>query len=250
MTLTVHTRTPAGRYSEIVRLGPPPDFSAGQHLRLRKETDGTGKIFSAASAPGESRRNGAVELYVAGEEREGRIDFWFGPDAEGMRFDLLGTGGDFTLERIGSGYEHLVMIATGTGIAPFRSMIRDLTDSAGQANRAVTLLHSHHTPEEMVYHGEFSSLRSRSDFCYVPSVTRTKGRTGEMSTGRVTALLRLFLGMTAGSGAVLSPELDYASIARRFQRPRTLIMACGNPEMLADVKDVAAQKNMTCVVEG
>jgi ferredoxin-NADP reductase len=76
-----------------------------------------------------------------------------------------------------------VLVATGTGIAPFRGMLLDLF--ARGCSSQVTLVFGARYPHGLVYHAEFEALAAgHPNFRYVPTVTRPdahwSGRTGRV----------------------------------------------------------------------
>lgn len=75
------------------------------------------------------------------------------------------------------------LVATGTGIVPFRAMLQQGTE------RGVTLIYGARFAENLVYADEFRALAAReANFRFVPTVTRPEaGWTG--ATGRVQPLL-------------------------------------------------------------
>lgn len=117
----------------------------------------------------------------------------------------------------------LFVFATGTGLAPFLSLIRDpdIYDSFGE----IVLAHSVRRVSDLAYREELEGLlagdplvqdQALLQFHYVPTVTREAFRT----TGRIDRLIddgRLFQGVTGP--AQLNPETDR-------------IMLCGSMEMI------------------
>ena len=121
---------------------------------------------------------------------------------------------------------HLYLLSTGTGLAPFMSIIRD--PDTYERFAQVILVHGVRTKDELAYHDllvehlpahEFLGDMVSSKLRYYPTVTREAYR----NMGRVTELMesgKLFsdLGMPG-----LDPEHDRA-------------MICGSPGMLRDLK--------------
>ena len=63
--------------------------------------------------------------------------------------------GSFTLDKLIQGAQRIVMIGTGTGLAPFISMIKQLHhdgSQSGSRDRTYTLLHTNRTSVELAYH--------------------------------------------------------------------------------------------------
>jgi ferredoxin--NADP+ reductase len=122
--------------------------------------------------------------------------------------------------------KRLYLLSTGTGLAPFMSIIRD--PETYERFEQVILVHGVRSKDELAYHDlltehlpahEFLGDLVTSKLRYYPTVTREPYR----NMGRVTALIesgKLFedLGVPA-----LSPEADR-------------VMICGSPGMLRDLK--------------
>ncbi|MES2364889.1 MAG: ferredoxin--NADP reductase [Pseudomonadota bacterium] len=120
------------------------------------------------------------------------------------------TTGSLTLGHVLPG-RNLYLLATGTGLAPFMSMIRD--PATYEAYEKVILVHTVRNVAELAYKEELES-RSSDKFHYVPTVTREPfANSGRCSDLFVSGELFGNLGLPTAD-----PEQD-----------RVLI--CGNPEM-------------------
>ena len=120
------------------------------------------------------------------------------------------TTGSLTLEHIQPG-RHLYMLATGTGLAPFISLIR-----AGEVFKSferVILVHTTRIEQGLAYRDELTS-RSNDQFHYVPTVTREPFET----TDRGADLFR---------NGELSTKLNIPLPDPEHDR----VMICGNPNM-------------------
>jgi ferredoxin/flavodoxin---NADP+ reductase len=122
--------------------------------------------------------------------------------------------------------KRLFLVSTGTGLAPFMSIIRD-PDTYERFDQIV-LMHGVRQVDELAYHDflvehlpkhEFLGELVTSKLRYYPTVTREPYR----NTGRVTALIE--------SGKLFTdlgiPPLDAA---------HDRVMICGSPGMLRDLK--------------
>lgn len=128
--------------------------------------------------------------------------------------------------------KRLYLFGTGTGLAPFLSIVRDPVTY--EKFEQVILVHSVRTVDELAYHDllleylpahEFLGEMVTEQLRYYPTVTRQSYR----NMGRITDLIesgRLIadLGMPA-----MVPEDDRA-------------MICGSPAMLRDVKSLLEQR--------
>jgi ferredoxin-NADP reductase len=235
--------------------------------------------YSIASAPFETEKHGYLEFYVILERSEasdlGRLtESMFRIDPAGDNklkyFDTI--KGEFTLERRAVNFDSVVLVGTGTGLAPFASMIKQLDFEARSGRRdnvRYTLLHANRTYTELDYRAELSAIEAeqRFDFVYVPSVSRPAQRDLDdpaIGQGRANNVLRLLFGMPTreeqdvneavarGEDAesekktlqrTIMPALprraSLIDMQRRVQLPSTVIITCGNPRSMADIQYVA-----------
>lgn len=131
------------------------------------------------------------------------------------------ASGLFTLDRV-SPEKAVILIATGTGLAPYVSMLRTML--VHDAQRRFVVLHGARCSWDLGYRAELESLaRIRPNFAYIPSITRPeqdphfRGR-----TGRIQQLLQNGA-IEEVSGVPLDPA-------------RVDVFLCGNPEMIQQVK--------------
>lgn len=124
--------------------------------------------------------------------------------------------GSLTLDHVRPG-RVLIMIATGTGLAPFMSLVRDPETYA--RFETVVLVHSVRTVAELAYRNELES-RVNGRFHYVPTVTREPFPTPERGSVLFT------------SGALFE-KLGLPAADPAHDR----VMICGNPEMTREMTD-------------
>lgn len=135
-------------------------------------------------------------------------------EGEGVLVNSKATG-SLTLKHILPG-RNLYMLATGTGIAPFISLIRN--PEVYQRYEKLILVHTVRTQAELVYRDEIKAL-SNDRLLYVPTVTREPFET----TQRVTDLFMTGALFSKLKIPEANPELDR-------------VMICGNPHMLQELK--------------
>lgn len=121
--------------------------------------------------------------------------------------------GTFTLEGVPSDH-NLVLVSTGTGLAPFMSMAR--TPETWTAGRKITIVHGVRYPQDFAYADELLSLQSSNpNFEYLPIASRAS----ESFTGRKGRVQALF-----EDGSInLNPATDH-------------VFLCGNPAMIDDLE--------------
>ena len=118
--------------------------------------------------------------------------------------------------------ETLWLISTGTGLAPFLSILR--TPAPWQRFRNVVVVHAVRQASELVYRDVISATPAR----YVSFVSR-EAAAGSLA-GRIPAAIadgRL----EAAAGVALAPANSH-------------VMLCGNPQMLKDVQAVLIARGM------
>jgi ferredoxin-NADP reductase len=297
---------------ELFRLAPEPgssfpEYKAGQYIalsrdncRLTKKVPGPGgetryvydldeagnpkwgsvtHSYSISSAPFETVERGDLEFYVVLEMIEtgtpGRLSeslFRVDPEGDNKLTYMNKITGDFTLEKRAAGFQNVVMVGTGTGLAPFASMIKQLDFEArrGSPNPArFTLIHANRTFAELGYHEELLAIEARQkfDMVYLPSVSRPTAGDEEnpaLGKGRANNILRSILGMplkeeqdlreaiAVGGDAsqlqtalaktvkpVLPHHLPRERLLDRMDPDTTVIITCGSPGVMEDVKAVS-----------
>jgi ferredoxin--NADP+ reductase len=122
--------------------------------------------------------------------------------------------------------KRLYLLSTGTGLAPFLSIIRD--PATYERFEEVILVHGVRTVDELAYHDmvvehlpkhEFLGEMVAAQLRYYPTVTRESYR----NTGRITDLMQ--------SGKLFA-DLGVPAIDPAEDR----VMICGSPAMLRDLK--------------
>jgi ferredoxin-NADP reductase len=258
------------------------------HRKYVLDLDGSGKpkrgpvthSYSISSAPFETSEHGCLEFYVILERDErgepGRLTesmFRITPASDDKLTYANRIVGDFTLAKRARGFRSVLWVGTGTGLAPFVSMIKQLHYNAAQPGSAddvqYTLLHTNRTTEELGYHQELLDIEAsrRLDFAYIPTVSRPKSRDledGHIGQARANNLLRHVLEMpvkeqqdldeAAARGEdlsawrvalekvtrpVLPRHMSVTELRRRLDPPGTVILTCGNPSLMADIEYVA-----------
>jgi len=122
--------------------------------------------------------------------------------------------------------EDLWLVSTGTGIAPFLSILR--SDACWSRYRRVMLVHGVRHAPELVYRELIDSIRREKGaaFVYVPLASRE--RVPGALEGRIPAAI--------GDG-----RLEAAAVPIR---PDSQFMLCGNPDMLKDVQAALATRGL------
>ena len=235
--------------------------------------------YSIASAPFETEQKGHLEIYVILEVDEkgvpGRLTesmFRMSPDGDNKIVYYEKIAGDFTLDKRAAGCKNVILVGTGTGLAPFVSMVKQLDFGAASGKSdsvRYTLLHTNRTYEELDYHRELLAIEAaqRFDFVYVPSVSRPTPRDlddPKLGRGRANNVLRYLLDMplkeeqdlqeiaakggdTAKAKSALEKTVKPAlpkkfsreSLRDRFEPSSAVVVTCGNPWSMEDIKYAA-----------
>jgi len=122
--------------------------------------------------------------------------------------------------------EDLWLLATGTGIAPFLSILR--TATPWQRYKRVILVHAVRQARELVYRDLIEKFQSRQrQFKYLSFVSRENHPSS--LGGRIPAAMR---------------DGRLEAMARPISAERSQFMLCGNPEMLRDVAAALAARGL------
>ncbi len=198
-------------------------YRPGQYTRLGLRVDSRliWRAFSFVSAPGEL----ALE-FVAARVPDGLFTAQLGAIQAGDDIHIEHENyGFMTADRFVDG-DDLWMLATGTGIGPFVSMLRD--DGVWQRFRHIVLAHGVRNTSDLIYREELLQMQAiqrkgRDQLSLVCCRSRADGQPVDACLpGRVTtAFDNGTLEMTAG----------------RSLRPDTSrVMLCGNPQMIEDMR--------------
>ncbi|MBI2782068.1 MAG: hypothetical protein HYX55_09780 [Chloroflexi bacterium] len=199
--------------------GEPTPFEPGQYMTTGVFADGKlwQRPYSVASAPAEAGMNG-YELFVRLVPiMRFTTLLWRLPGGHRMR--MIGPKGKFLLEPADT-RTHLY-VSTGTGIAPFISMIRQ--SMFDDAPRKTVIINGCSYVDELGYREELEALEAEKGYPlrYVPTISRPGDPRNAGWSGR-------------GGRA----ETIVADVCREYglKPERTVVYICGNPEMILNVE--------------
>ncbi|HEX2878038.1 MAG TPA: ferredoxin--NADP reductase [Polyangiaceae bacterium] len=191
-------------------------LAGGQHDERER------RAYSMASAPGE-----AAEFY-ANEVQEGG----FSPQLLKLRegdpiwIDTKPSG-FFTLDELPAG-DDLWLLATGTGLAPYLSMLR-----SGEAQRhcsRVVVVHGVREQAQLGHRVELEQLAQQStSFRFVPVLSREAAVAGGLA-GRIPAL-------------IATGDLERCT-GLTFDPARSRVLLCGNPQMIVDTRAMLEERGL------
>ena len=222
-------------------------YQAGQYTTLGLDTP-NGFVPRAYSIAGSPLDGGVLEFYIALVENGALTPTIFAAEV-GATFRYLSPKGKFTLTHAGASgpKKTLVMVATGTGLAPFVGQLRTLwkAHQAGVPNPyQIVLFHGAAYANEFGYAEELEQYAADPAFhlTYLKTSSRpevSRGWTPAVAKGRVNEVVRLVLGQPNAPGRVVEmPEgVDAAAVRAKIDPATTAFLACGNPGMIEDIKE-------------
>lgn len=185
------------------------------------------RAYSIASSP---KIGEYVELYIT-LVRSGALTprlwplragdrLWLGPQAKGH----------FTLDDVPSD-KNVVLIGTGTGLAPYISMIHD--HHRCNLGRRFIVVHGARHVRELGYRDELEALdRDCRTLTYLPTVSRPDA--GDRWQGHIGRVQSVFTdgALESALGEALSPATTHVFVS-------------GHPEMVEDMQRMFAERNFT-----
>ena len=145
-------------------------FVPGQWLSVKANTPDGEEITRACSIASPPSGNGHV-AFCLNRVQDGFMSNYLCHLEEGATIAFQGPFGDFILR---PPLRDTVFIATGTGIAPFRSMLHWLlADPERHQEREFWLLFGARTERDLYYRSEFEQLAAKhSNFHFMPTLSR------------------------------------------------------------------------------
>jgi len=202
---------------------PPISFEAGQFVNLALDLpDGrVSRNYSMASAPGDP-----LEFFLIEVQGGALTPALFALSPGDPLFVNPRPAGHFTLANVPPA-EILWLIATGTGLGPYISMLR--TDAAWEYDRLV-LVHAVRQPEHLAYREELTTLSAAHDerLAVVSIVSRAPAE-GALR-GRVTVALQNGA-LEQAAGARIDPATSH-------------VLLCGNPAMIGEMLALLSERGL------
>jgi len=158
------------------RIHPPFSFKSGQFVMVYalNELENRKRPYSIASSPSLA---GSIELCLNRVEN-GFMSNYLCDLKGGETVPMEGPYGKFLVqEPIEKG---VLFVATGTGIAPFRSQIEDLFQSGKAEGKEIWLFFGVRYETDILYEAEWKKLVSQKpNFRYIQTISRPQSWTGE-----------------------------------------------------------------------
>jgi ferredoxin-NADP reductase len=210
------------------------------------DTPEHGFVVRAYSIAGSPLEHGVLEFYIALVDN-GHLTPTIFKAEPGAKFHYLKPVGKFTLEAAAK--RTVVMVATGTGLAPFVGHVRTLwkLHQAGvPISQRIVLFYGSAYADELGYRQELEGYAAdeKFDFTLVCSASRpdvARGWTPATGQGRINEVVRLVLGQPLPPGKTVTlPTGMHAEEIRDLIVPAdTAFMTCGNPGMIEDLRQPA-----------
>ncbi|MCX9156399.1 ferredoxin--NADP reductase [Niveibacterium sp. 24ML] len=196
-------------------------FTPGQFARLSIAVPGNGRLGRAFSMCSAAWDDELEFLVVRIEGGPFSSALWPLKPGDTLQLDKAPQG-FLTIDRFVDGTD-LWLLATGTGLAPFVSILRD--PATWERFERIVLVHGVRESSELAYRGGLEPApdhplfeNRRAAFCYLPVVTREAAFPGLRD--RIPALLATGA-LESAAGIALSPK-------------RSRFMLCGSPAMVED----------------
>jgi ferredoxin-NADP reductase len=124
----------------------PMEYKAGQFIEIGFPGEELHRAFSISSSPTEP---GVVDVTVR-RLPDGRLSPRLCDAEVGQEFDVKGPFGVFTY--VPGTFKDLLLVAGGTGVAPFRAFIKMVEDTGG--TERIRLLYSVRSHDDIIYEDE------------------------------------------------------------------------------------------------
>ena len=194
-------------------------FEAGQFVRIALE-EKIARPFSFVNPPADP----VLEFYGI-VVPEGPLSPLLNRLKKGDRLLIATNPAGFLVLREVPDADTLWLVSTGTGIAPFLSILR--TPTPWQRFRNVVLVHAVRHARELAYRDLVREIAKDNPLHYVTFVSRENAQ-GSLA-GRIPAAMR-------------DGRLEEAAGVKLDERAH--VMLCGNPEMLRDAAAALAERGL------
>ena len=221
------TATQVEHYSESmfrIRTNRPPTFrfSAGEFTMMSMEPKGVQRAYSMSSGPGDDYLE-FLSIKVPNGPLTSKLQHIKIDDEIIVNSKPTGT---LVCDYLMSG-RNLFLFSTGTGLAPFMSIVRD--PETYEKFQKIILTHTVRTPKELAYKDLLTNLNkdevysevTKNNFIYFNTVTREKWE----NEGRITDWITENKLWKKVGVENFNPEIDR-------------VMICGSEEMTFDLKQI------------
>jgi glycine betaine catabolism B len=239
--------------------GCQPPFQSGQYINVFVDAGGvrTSRPYSIASSP---TQTGHYEIMVRKVEDGFVSDYLLNELKQGDKISSSSPSGNFHYNPLFHGNK-LALIAGGSGITPFMSMIRELSDK--NLNRRLHLFYGCRVEDDVIYRTELDRIASAHknftwDLIVSEPTSSYRGHTGFINTGFIKERLdgvgwTFFICGPPAMYQFCLPELETLQIPSRkikvevMGTPKNIVAYPGWPENVkaGDVFNVAVKGKKT-----
>ena len=205
-----------------------PDFVPGQFTNLAlpegEDWDAeTGanvrRAYSIASPPGSE----AVDFFIRRVDGGALTPRLFDLPVGSALFMEQRAAGHFTLAGA-TDSEDLILVGTGTGVAPYRPMLHDPA-TRSRFGRTIVLYSDRHV-RDLGYVDEFRAMEDEG-FLFLPTITGDEPEDA-------------WAGLRGRVGRFLEPDAYAELTGAPLDPARCQVFLCGNPQMVVDVQEQLA----------
>jgi len=211
------TKTPtADTFRLVARDGYLPPFQAGQYINLFLSINGikTSRPYTISSSP---RQTAYYDITVR-RVQDGLVSNYLLDNVlSGHELESSGPAGNFYHNPLFHGKTQL-LLAGGSGITPFMSMIREVTDAG--LDRNIYLIYGNRLSSDIIFHAELweRSLR-HFNFHYHPVVEQPeKHYHGRVGIINIDMLQEILAGEMMDSIMVCGPQAMYDALLPHLWR--------------------------------
>ena len=237
--------------SKTFRLIPDPDsnieelayFRAGQFLSLKVNVDGTPitRPYSISSSPSDALR-GFYEITIRKEDHGFLTEYIWKNWKKNTKVKSSGPSGYFYYDPIRDSKE-IIGIAGGSGITPFRSMVKEIME--GRLNVNLTLLYGSSEEDDILFYEEFKEFEKRNPnkFKIVHVLSCEEVNLDGCEQGFITAeIIEKYCDFSNSSVFICGPQMMYDFIDKelnKFSLPKNRI----RKEVFGEIKNVVSFAN-------
>lgn len=209
----------AGQYTMLGLLRDAPRIPEAQSEELGGEPDKDPMIRRAYSIASGSIENAYLEFYISIVSSGALTPRLFALNVGDRLYVGEKAKGLFTLDRVPE-QSHILLVGTGTGLAPYVSMLR--SEVLANRQRRISVLHGASFSWDLGYRRELESLSRFNDhFKYIPTISRPHADNSWQ-----------------GLSGRLPPFLDNPELPRlcgfELEPGPSHVLLCGNPSMIED----------------
>lgn len=192
-------------------------FSPGQYVSVKVSSDGLRRSYSVASMPGEKSIELVVDVSPMGVGSKYILSLKVGDMVE-----VLGFLGKFVIsEEVLKSTEEILMVATGSGIVPFRPIVGDLL-----------LLKAFKKPIRLIW-----GMRHEKDLYWIKEMDKYQREFDNFH-------FEIALSKPEGDWPGVRGHVDNVIEHIDCDWGETTAYLCGNPEMITEVEEKLKNKGM------